>query len=215
MADADQASLAALTDWLRRFAAAVARDERHLTDLDAKIGDADHGSNLRRGTAAVVEALDADPPGDVGAAFKQAGMTLVKTVGGASGPLYGTFMLRFGTTAGAVDALDATALGTALRAGYDGVVARGKAEPGDKTMVDVLEPCLTVFDEAVAGGAGAAAAARAAADAAPERRDATAPLLARKGRASYLGERSVGHVDPGSASTTLLLESLADALAGP
>jgi dihydroxyacetone kinase-like protein len=212
MADA---TLPQLLDWLHRFADAVARQEAHLTELDQKIGDGDHGSNMRRGTAAVVAALDADPPGDVGSAFKAAGMTLVKTVGGASGPLYGTFMLRLGTSAGAVDSLDGAALGAALRAGLEGVVARGKAEAGDKTMFDVLSPCLATFDEAVAGGADAGAAAQAAAQAAPGHRDATAPLVARKGRASYLGERSAGHVDPGSASTTLLLETLAEALAAP
>jgi phosphoenolpyruvate---glycerone phosphotransferase subunit DhaL len=149
------AALAQLLDWLHRFADAVALHERHLTDLDAKIGDADHGSNMRRGTAAVVSALETEAPGDVQAAFKQAGMTLVKTVGGASGPLYGTFMLRFGTSAGAVDSLDAGALGAALRAGLEGVVARGKAEPGDKTMVDVLVPALGTYDEAASGGADA------------------------------------------------------------
>ncbi|WP_336920776.1 dihydroxyacetone kinase subunit DhaL [Aquipuribacter sp. SD81] len=209
------ATLAGLLDWLRRFAAAVAEEETHLTELDQKIGDGDHGSNMRRGTAAVVAALDADAPEDVKAAFTQAGMTLVKTVGGASGPLYGTFMLRLGTTAGAVDALDAAGLAAALRAGLDGVVQRGRAERGDKTMVDVLAPGLDALDEAVAAGADAAAAARAAADGAPGLRDATAPLVARKGRASYLGERSAGHVDPGSASTTLLLQTLADALGEP
>lgn len=210
MAAADVAHLA---DWLRRFAASVAEQERHLTELDQAIGDADHGSNMRRGTAAVVAALDGQAPGPVGAVFKQAGLTLVKTVGGASGPLYGTFMLRFAGSAGEVDELDAAGLGAALRAGLEGVVARGKAEVGDKTMLDVLVPALDAYDAAVADGADAAAAAAAAAEVAPGLRDATAPLVARKGRASYLGERSAGHVDPGSASTTLLLQALADALA--
>ena len=214
MADADVARLA---DWLHRFAAAVAEHEQQLTELDSAIGDADHGGNMRRGTAAVATALEAAdaPTDDVQAVFKLAGMTLVKSVGGASGPLYGTFMLRFAASAGDVATLDAAALGAALRAGLEGVVARGKAEAGDKTMYDVLAPSLDAYDAAVADGADAAGAAAAAAEVAPGLRDATAPLVARKGRASYLGERSAGHVDPGSASTTLLLQTLAAALAGP
>ena len=213
VADAD---VTALGDWLRRFAAAVAEEEQHLTELDSAIGDADHGGNMRRGTAAVVAALDGpDAATDsVQAVFKQAGMTLVKSVGGASGPLYGTFMLRFAGSAGDTQTLDGAALGAALRAGLEGVVARGKAEAGDKTMYDVLAPSVDAYDAAVADGADAAGAAAAAAEVAPGLRDATAPLVARKGRASYLGERSAGHVDPGSASTTLLLQTLADALAG-
>ncbi|MGJ7440478.1 dihydroxyacetone kinase subunit DhaL [Aquipuribacter sp. MA13-6] len=206
------ADVAHVVDWLRRFAAAVAEQEKHLTELDQAIGDADHGSNMRRGTSAVVAALE-DPPASVAAVLKLAGMTLVTTVGGASGPLYGTFMLRLASSAGDVEELDAAGLGAALRAGLDGVVARGKAAVGDKTMLDVLSPALDAYDAAVAAGADAAGAAAAAAQVAPGLREATAPLVARKGRASYLGERSAGHVDPGSASTTLLLEALADALA--
>ena len=205
-----------VADWLRRFAVAVREQEQHLTELDSAIGDADHGSNMRRGTSAVVAQLDGDGvTGSPGEVAKQAGLTLVKTVGGASGPLYGTFMLRFATSAGAAAELDAAQLGAALRAGLEGVVVRGKAELGDKTMFDVLAPALDAFDQAVADGGDAAAAAAAAAAVAPGLRDATAPLVARKGRASYLGERSAGHVDPGCASTTLLLEALAGALAGP
>lgn len=212
VADAD---VSALVDWLRRFATAVAEHEQHLTELDSAVGDADHGGNMRRGTAAVLAALDAPDAAtdDVQSVFKTAGMTLVKSVGGASGPLYGTFMLRFAGSAGDTTSLDAAALGAALRAGLEGVVVRGKAEAGDKTMVDVLAPALDAYDAAVADGADAPAAAAAAAEVAPGLRDATAPLVARKGRASYLGERSAGHVDPGSESTTLLLQALADALA--
>lgn len=207
------ADVAHLVDALRRFGAVVAEQERHLTELDQAIGDGDHGSNMRRGTAAVVAGLDDASSDSVGAVFKQAGMTLVKTVGGASGPLYGTFMLRFATSAGEVQELDAAGLGAALRAGLEGVVARGKAAPGDKTMLDVLVPALDAYDAAVADGADAAAAAAEAASVAPGLRDATAPLVARKGRASYLGERSAGHVDPGAASVTLLLQAVADSLA--
>jgi dihydroxyacetone kinase-like protein len=140
--------------------------------------------------------------------LKRAGMTLVSTVGGASGPLYGTFFLRMGTAAGA-EPLDAAAFGAALRAGVEGVLARGKAERGDKTMYDALAPALEAYE---AAGDDLGAALRAAADAGAAGRDATTPLQARKGRASYLGERSIGHQDPGATSTALLLATAADTL---
>jgi dihydroxyacetone kinase-like protein len=167
---------------------------------------------MARGMAAVVAALDGKPPATAAALLKQVGMTLVSTVGGASGPLYGTFFLRMATAAGEVDALNAEAFAKALRAGLDGVVARGKAEAGDKTMFDALAPAVEALDTALAAGAPLADALRATAAAAAEGRDATVPMLARKGRASYLGERSVGHQDPGATSTTLLLEAAAAAV---
>lgn len=201
-----------LTDWLRRFHAAVTAHQTELTELDSVIGDADHGANMVRGMNAVMAKVDAEPPATVADLGKAVGMTLVTSVGGASGPLYGTFFLRFGMNAGAVDGLDAAGLGAALRAGLEGIVARGKAEPGDKTMVDALAPAIDAWDRTVAEGGSSAQAARAAATAAEEGRDATLPLVARKGRASYLGERSAGHLDPGAASAALLLGSLADAL---
>ncbi len=139
-------------------------------------------------------------------------MTLVSTVGGASGPLYGTLLLRMGKAIGETDTATPTQLGEALRAGLEGVISRGKAEVGDKTMVDAFTPAVAAYEEAVAAGGDAAAGAQAAAAAAAAGRDATEPLVARKGRASYLGERSAGHIDPGSASLTLLLEALAAAL---
>jgi dihydroxyacetone kinase-like protein len=154
---------------------------------------------------AVVAALDKTPPATPAALFKATGMTLVSTVGGASGPLYGTLFLRMAASAGDAETLDAAAFGAALRAGLGGVVARGKAEAGDKTMFDALAPACDAYDGAVADGAGLAAALAAAAQAADAGRDATIPLLARKGRASYLGERSVGHQDPGATSTALLI----------
>jgi dihydroxyacetone kinase-like protein len=141
-------------------------------------------------------------------------MTLVSTVGGASGPLYGTFFLRLGAALGAVSAVPLPALAAALRAGLEGVRQRGRAEPGDKTMLDALAPALDAFDGAVGDGGSATEVARAAAVAAKAGRDATAPLVARKGRASYLGERSAGHLDPGAASTALLFRALDEALAG-
>ncbi len=199
---------AALERWVRAFAASIAEHADELTRLDSAIGDADHGANLARGTAAVLAKLDAS--GGPAVLLKQVGMTLVSTVGGASGPLYGTFFLRMATAAGDAAELDAAAFGAALRAGVEGVVARGKAEQGDKTMLDALLPALDAYDAALGGG-DLAGILRAAADAAAQGRDATVPLQARKGRASYLGERSVGHQDPGATSATLLLAAAADA----
>ncbi|MEE8601245.1 dihydroxyacetone kinase subunit DhaL [Euzebya tangerina] len=212
MPDDRTATAAALLDWVRVFATRVEEHKQELTRLDSAIGDADHGINMQRGMAAVMESMDELATDDVAKAFGSIGMTLVSKVGGASGPLYGTFFLRLGTTGGAVDALDAAALGKALRAGLEGVIARGKAEVGDKTMIDALTPAVDAFDAAVAEGADLAVATTRAAEAAAGGREATRDLLARKGRASYLGERSIGHIDPGAASAALLMEALAAAL---
>lgn len=201
----------ALVDWIRRFRDVTAEKRDWLTELDSAIGDADHGANMARGMDAVVAKLDAGVPATVDELLKTVGMTLVSSVGGASGPLYGTLFLRMGMAAGPVTELDAAALAGSLRAGLDGIVARGKAEAGDKTMFDAMAPAVDAFDSAISGGGDLAAAATAAAEAAAAGRDATEPLVARKGRASYLGERSAGHLDPGAASTTLLFESLAEA----
>lgn len=203
----------ALTDWVRRFRDVIAEKRDWLTELDSAIGDADHGANMARGMDAVVAKLDADVPETVDELLKTVGMTLVSSVGGASGPLYGTLFLRMGMAAGPVIELDATGLAASLRAGLDGIVARGKAEAGDKTMFDAMAPAVDALDAAIAGGADLAAATTSAAAAAAAGRDATEPLVARKGRASYLGERSAGHLDPGAASTTLLFEALAQATA--
>lgn len=205
---------AVLADWVSRFGAAVAEKRDWLTELDSAIGDADHGANMARGMSAVGEKLAAGTPATVDELLKTVGMTLVSSVGGASGPLYGTFFLRTGMAAGAVSELDGPALAAALRAGLDGIVARGKAEAGDKTMFDAMAPAVDAFDAALAADSSVANAARAAAEAAAAGRDATLPLVARKGRASYLGERSAGHLDPGAASTAILFDTLADALAG-
>ncbi len=200
-----------LVAWLSAFRDAVHEHGAYLTELDSAIGDADHGANLIRGMDAVMAAVE-PPPGNAGDLLKKVGMTLVTSVGGASGPLYGTFFLRAATAVGDATVLDGPALLTALRAGLEGIVARGKAEAGDKTMYDALAPARGAFEEARASGAEPDVAARAAADAAAAGRDATEPMLALKGRASYLGERSVGHVDPGAASSALLLAALADTL---
>jgi phosphoenolpyruvate---glycerone phosphotransferase subunit DhaL len=203
---------AALGRWIREFAGLVATHKELLTQLDSAIGDADHGANMDRGMSAVVATLEGTEPASVAALFKQVGMTLVSAVGGASGPLYGTFFLRMATAAGEVDSLDGPALAKALRAGLEGVVVRGKAEPGDKTMFDALAPAIEALDAALAAGEPLAAALQAASAAAEHGRDATIPMLARKGRASYLGERSVGHQDPGATSSALLLAAAAAAL---
>jgi dihydroxyacetone kinase-like protein len=207
-------SLDRLIAWLGRFAELVEDQRAYLTELDSAIGDADHGANMARGMAAVTEKLGAAPAGAADELFKTVGMTLVTSVGGASGPLYGTFFLRMGMTAGSVSSFDGPALGAALRAGLDGVVARGKAEAGDKTMYDAMAPALDAYDAAIAAGRSIADAAAEAFSAAEAGRDATEPLVARKGRASYLGERSAGHLDPGATSTALLFRALAETVGG-
>ncbi len=207
---ADSVTVEAFAEWLRTFARAIHDNAARLTELDSAIGDADHGSNMDRGMNAVVAALDSAEFDSPDALFKKVGMTLVSTVGGASGPLYGTFFLRFGSALQGIDDVSAASIGAAFRAGVDGVVARGKAEAGDKTMVDAWLPALEAYDAAAADGLGPAL--QAAAAAAAEGRDATTPLVARKGRASYLGERSAGHQDPGATSSAMLLESAATAL---
>ena len=207
-------SLDQLIAWLARFRELVTEKQSYLTELDSAIGDADHGSNMVRGMNAVVEKVGAAPATAADELLKSVGMTLVTSVGGAAGPLYGTLFLRMGVSAGPVTELDGAAFGAALRAGLDGVVARGKAEAEDKTMFDAINPALDAWDAAVAGGGDIAAAASAALDAAEKGRDATEPLVARKGRASYLGERSAGHLDPGATSSALLFQALADTVAG-
>jgi dihydroxyacetone kinase-like protein len=203
-----------LTGWLRRFHQQVIKNQAELTELDSAIGDADHGINMARGMAAVIDKLDGEQPARVNDLFKTVAMTLVMSVGGASGPLYGTFFLRFGGAVGSVTELDTAALATGLHAGRAGIVERGKAELGDKTMIDALSPALDAMETAIKNGGDLAAAVTAARDAAAAGRDATLPMVARKGRASYLGERSAGHMDPGAASMSLLFDALAAELAG-
>jgi dihydroxyacetone kinase-like protein len=201
-----------LAGWIRAYAETIHENAALLTDLDAAIGDADHGSNMDRGMQSVVVAIDAGGLETPDALLKKVGMTLVSTVGGASGPLYGTFFLRCGSALADVSDVHAAAFGAALRAGVEGIVARGKAELEDKTMYDAWAPALEAYDESVSSGASLGEALRAAADAAATGRDATVELVARKGRASYLGERSKGHQDPGATSTTMLLEAAAASL---
>jgi dihydroxyacetone kinase-like protein len=204
---ADSVSVEAFGEWLRDFSRVIHDNAGMLTELDSAIGDADHGTNMERGLRAVVDMLESTEFEAADALFKKVGMTLVSTVGGASGPLYGTFFLRFGTALQEQPEIGVEVLGRALRAGVEGIVARGKAELEDKTMYDALAPALDGYDKAVAGGADLNEALAAAAAGAAAGRDATIPLVARKGRASYLGERSAGHQDPGATSVTMLLES--------
>jgi dihydroxyacetone kinase-like protein len=196
---------AALDRWVRSFAVLVAENKDLLTDLDAAIGDGDHGTNMDRGMQAVVAALDDTPPVTASALLNKVGMTLVSTVGGASGPLFGTFFLRVGASLGDTAEISLAQLAAALRAGLEGIVARGKAEAGDKTIYDALAPAVNALDSAVSEGRDMADALKLALVAAESGRDATTPMLARKGRASYLGERSVGHQDPGATTVALLM----------
>ncbi len=198
---------------LRAAAAVITEHKVELTHLDREIGDGDHGENLARGFAAVLTKFDAGSPATPGAVLKLVATTLISTVGGASGPLFGTAFLRAATAAGDETELDGAAVATLLAAARDGVVARGKAEPQDKTMIDALTPAVDAARAAADGGEDVAAVLAAAADAAEAGSEATTPLRARKGRASYLGERSIGHVDPGSKSTAYLLRALAAAAA--
>ena len=209
---ADEISALALADWLREFARRIHEHRDELTQLDSAIGDADHGTNMDRGLTAVVAAIDTLGPATAGQLLKKVGTTLVSTVGGASGPLYGTFFLRLAGVLGEVDAVSVPQLAAAFRAGLDGVVARGKAQTGDKTMLDALSPAADALDAAAVDGAKTHDALEAARVAAERGRDATTPMQARKGRASYLGERSIGHQDPGATSVELLLAAAVDAL---
>ncbi len=200
-------------DWLRRSAAVVAENRVALIELDRAIGDGDHGENLDRGFTAIVAKLDQETPATPGAAFKMAAMTLMSKVGGAAGPLYGTAFLRAGTAVGDAAALDAPMLVAALTAARDGVVARGKAASGEKTMIDAWTPAVDAAAAEAAADSAPAVVLAAAADAAEAGAIATDPLIARKGRASYLGERAIGHRDPGAASSALILRAAADAAA--
>lgn len=187
--------------WMTATAAAVDREAERLTALDSPIGDADHGSNLQRGFTAVTAAVEKEAPQTPGAVLMLAGRQLISTVGGASGPLYGTLLRRTGKALGDAGEVSEDQFAQALRAGVDAVMALGGAAPGDKTMIDALVPAVDALGDGFT-------AARAAAE---EGAVATTPLQARKGRASYLGERSIGHQDPGATSSALLIAGLAEA----
>jgi len=199
-----------LLAWLDALQQVYAGNRQLLTDLDAAIGDADHGVNMDRGFTAVKAALAADTGAELAATLQAAAGILIRTVGGASGPLYGTFFLRAGTACAGLAELDEAGLVKMFQAGIEGVVQRGKAAPGDKTMLDALLPALEAMRAAQAAGGDLATLLRAGAEAAERGMTATIPMQARKGRASYLGERSVGHQDPGATSAWLMLRAAAD-----
>ena len=199
----------ATLDWMSRVAGEMAEHRQELVALDTAIGDGDHGTNMNRGMTKAMEKLEGAEQADAGAVLKTVAMALISSVGGAAGPLYGTLFLQMGGALAGQPEVDLSSYAAAWRKGLEGVQARGKAEPGDKTMVDALIPGVEALEAASDLDSGL----RAAAQAAEEGMKATTPLIARKGRASYLGERSEGHQDPGATSTYYLFKSAAEALA--
>ena len=193
----------------------IAEQRGELTRLDAAIGDGDHGTNMDRGMHKALERLDGVEGEDIGAALKAVARALISSVGGAAGPLYGTLFLQMGSASAGRSELDLAGWTEALDAGLGGVVKRGKAEVGDKTMVDALTPAVDALHQATSEGAGIADALERSAQAAQEGMERTVDLQARKGRASYLGPRSIGHQDPGATSSHLLLRTAADTLVAP
>lgn len=200
-----------ILSWLRQLADVYNNNSNYLTQLDSPIGDADHGTNMTRGFQAVVDKLDSWQDALPKEIFRQVGMTLVSTVGGSSGPLYGTLFLKFGEAVGDDDTIDAARLVTMMHAAVDGIIQRGHAELGDKTMVDALRPALDAMKAAQSEGKTLPEILEAAETAAKDGMEATKPLQARKGRASYLGERSIGHQDPGATSAYFLVRAMLDA----
>lgn len=203
-------TLRQVIDWLRKLDAVYTEQKDFLSKLDSDIGDGDHGVNMARGFNAVVTAIDSSSPADIGAVFKTTSMSLIKTVGGASGPLYGTLFLRAAAGFAGKQEIDLETWTSALEKGVQGIEQLGKAQKGDKTMLDAWFPALDALK--AARGGGIKDALKAAADAAEEGMKGTIPLQAKKGRASYLGERSIGHQDPGATSAFLLLQAAAEVL---
>jgi len=197
-------------EWIKACAEVIAQNRDYLTQLDAAIGDADHGANMNRGFKAVVNKMPDMADKDIGTIFKTVGMTLLSTVGGAGGPLYGTFFLQAGMKSAGKMELNLDDWTIALEAALAGVVMRGKASLQDKTMVDALTPALEALKKAQEDGQSLSEALNASAEAAKAGMEATIPLVARKGRASYLGERSAGHQDPGATSSYMILKAAAD-----
>jgi dihydroxyacetone kinase-like protein len=201
-----------IVSWLEKLSAVLTENRDYLTQLDSAIGDADHGINMKRGIDRVMEKLPSVADKDIGNVLKTVGMTLISSVGGASGPLYGTFFMRGGMAAAAKEELSAEDLLEVLQAGVDGIVQRGRAQAGDKTMIDAWTPALAAYRARLDEGGGEIESLRAAVLAAEQGMKETIPLQARKGRASYLGERSIGHQDPGATSSYLILKALLDTL---
>jgi len=197
-------------EWIKKYADVIAEKRQYLIDLDSAIGDADHGENMNRGFQAVLKKMPEVADKDIGSILKMVGMTLLGTVGGAGGPLYGTLFLQLGTKSASKFELTLQDWTDMLEAAINGIVARGKAELGDKTMVDALSPALEALKEASKNGKNLQEALQASAAAAEKGMLATIPLVAKKGRASYLGERSAGHQDPGATSSYYLLKVVAE-----
>ena len=197
-------------EWIKTVAKVLNQNRDYLTQLDAAIGDADHGANMDRGFKKVIEKMQEFADKDIGTVFKSVGMNLISTVGGAGGPLYGTFFLQMGMKSAGKMELNLEDWTAALEAGLGGVIMRGKAELGDKTMVDALTPAVNALKQSVQDNQDMDAAIARSAEAAKEGMEATIPLVARKGRASYLGERSANHQDPGATSSYLILQAAVD-----
>jgi len=197
-----------ILQWLQAFAAEIEQNKEYLTELDAAIGDADHGINMDRGFKKVMSQLPSVADKDIGSILKTVSMTLISSVGGASGPLYGTLFLRASTAVAGKQELTDQDILSLLQASLDGVLQRGKAQLGDKTMVDALSPAVATFQQAISEGKNTLEAMQQAVVAAEQGMKDTTPILAKKGRASYLGERSIGHQDPGATSSYLMLKSL-------
>ncbi len=195
---------------LHRMADVIGENKQYLTKLDSAIGDADHGINMNRGFQAILKKVESAEDKDAGTILKTAGMALVSSVGGAGGPLYGTAFMQAGMAVAGKHELEGQDVLNALSSALDGVVMRGKASPGDKTMVDAITPAIHAMEQALTNGSDTAAALESAAEAARQGMKDTIPMLARKGRASYLGERSIGHQDPGATSSYLLIQVMAD-----
>ncbi|MEM9923411.1 MAG: dihydroxyacetone kinase subunit DhaL [Cyanobacteria bacterium P01_D01_bin.50] len=201
-----------IINWLQNFANTIEENKDYLTELDAAIGDADHGINMERGFKKVIEQLPAVTDRDIGTILKTVSMTLISSIGGASGPLYGTFFLRASATVTGKQELDGENILELLNTGLDGIIGRGKAQLGDKTMLDALHPAIAAFEEAINDGIDIKNAIEKAVAAAEQGMKETIPMIAKKGRASYLGERSSGHQDPGATSVYLMLKSLYESL---
>ncbi len=195
---------------LHRMAGVIEENKKYLTKLDSPIGDADHGVNMNRGFKSVLKKVSSAEDKDAGTILKTAGMALVSSVGGAGGPLYGTAFMQAGMAVAGKYELEGEDILNALSSALDGVVMRGKASPGDKTMVDAITPAVDAMEEALDNGANTADALESAAEAAKQGMKDTIPMLAKKGRASYLGERSIGHQDPGATSSYLLINTMAE-----
>lgn len=197
-----------IIQWLQAFASEIQQNKDYLTELDAAIGDADHGINMNRGFQKVITQLPSVADKDIGSILKSVSMTLISSIGGASGPLYGTLFLRASTVVAGKEELTKADMQKLLQAGLEGLLQRGKAKLGDKTMVDVLSPVAIAFEEAVSGGKNMSEAMQQMVAVAEKAMKDTIPMTAKKGRASYLGDRSIGHQDPGATSCYLMLKSL-------